>query len=125
MEAWKAAGMETDQIQRVSVSELAEIVAKEPETAVFDVRKGSEYLSEHYAKASSAPLDTVNESMLEIPRDKTVYIHCAGGYRSMIFASILRARGYDNLIDVREGFKGLKDSGQFELTDYVCPTTLL
>ncbi len=125
MEAWKAAGMETDQIQRVSVSELAEIVAKEPETTVFDVRKGSEYLSEHYSKASSAPLDTVNESMLEIPRDKTVYIHCAGGYRSMIFASILRARGYDNLIDVREGFKGLKDSGQFELTDYVCPTTLL
>ncbi|MFN7266867.1 MAG: MBL fold metallo-hydrolase, partial [Bacteroidota bacterium] len=66
IEAWKAAGMETDHIQRVSVSELAEIVAKEPETAVFDVRKGSEYLSEHYAKASSAPLDTVNESMLEI-----------------------------------------------------------
>lgn len=125
IEAWKAAGLETDQIQRISVSELAEIVAKEPETAVFDVRKGSEYLSEHYAKASSAPLDTVNESMLDIPRDKTVYIHCAGGYRSMIFASILRARGYDNLIDVREGFKGLKDSGQFELTDYVCPTTLL
>ncbi|MFM7154866.1 MAG: MBL fold metallo-hydrolase [Bacteroidota bacterium] len=125
MEAWKAAGMETDQIQRVSVSELAELVKNQPETPVYDVRKSSEYLSEHYAKAASAPLDTVNESMLEIPRDKTVYIHCAGGYRSMIFASILRARGYDNLIDVREGFKGLKDSGQFELTDYVCPTTLL
>ena len=125
MEAWKAAGMETDQIQRVSVSELAELVKNQPETPVYDVRKSSEYLSEHYAKAASAPLDTVNESMLEIPRDKTVYIHCAGGYRSMIFASILRARGYDNLIDVREGFKGIKDSGQFELTDYVCPTTLL
>ncbi|MFM8372637.1 MAG: MBL fold metallo-hydrolase, partial [Bacteroidota bacterium] len=125
MEAWKAAGMETDQIQRVSVSDLAELVKNQPETPVYDVRKSSEYLSEHYAKAASAPLDTVNESMLEISRDKTVYIHCAGGYRSMIFASILRARGYDNLIDVREGFKGLKDSGQFELTDYVCPTTLL
>ncbi|MFM7400893.1 MAG: MBL fold metallo-hydrolase [Bacteroidota bacterium] len=125
IEAWKAAGMETDQIQRVSVSELAELVKNQPETPVYDVRKSSEYLSEHYAKAASAPLDTVNESMLEIPRDKTVYIHCAGGYRSMIFASILRARGYDNLIDVREGFKGIKDSGQFELTDYVCPTTLL
>jgi len=125
IEAWKAAGLETDQIQRVSVAELAGIVENKPETAVFDVRKSSEYLSEHYAKASSAPLDTVNESMLEIPRDQTVYIHCAGGYRSMIFASILRARGYDNLIDVREGFKGLKDSGKFELTDYVCPTTLL
>jgi glyoxylase-like metal-dependent hydrolase (beta-lactamase superfamily II)/rhodanese-related sulfurtransferase len=125
IEAWKAAGLETDQIQRVSVAELAGIVENKPEIAVFDVRKSSEYLSEHYAKACSAPLDTVNESMLEIPRDQTVYIHCAGGYRSMIFASILRARGYDNLIDVREGFKGLKDSGKFELTDYVCPTTLL
>ena len=125
IEAWKAAGMETDQIQRISVSELAEIVETRPETTVVDVRKSSEYLGEHYSKASSAPLDTVNESMLDIPRDKTVYIHCAGGYRSMIFASILRARGYDNLVDVREGFKGIKDSGKFELTDYVCPTTLL
>lgn len=125
IEAWKTAGMETDQIRRVSVAELAEIVENQSETAVFDVRKSSEYLSEHYAKASSAPLDSVNESMLQIPRDRTVYIHCLGGYRSMIFASILRARGYDNLVDVREGFKGLKDSGKFELTDYVCPTTLI
>ncbi len=125
IEAWKAAGMETDQIQRVSVAELAEIIENQSDTSVFDVRKTSEYLSEHFVNATNAPLDSVNESMLEIPRDKTVYIHCAGGYRSMIFASILRARGYDNLIDVREGFKGLKDSGRFELTNYVCPTTLL
>lgn len=125
IEAWNAAGMETDQIQRVSVAELAEIIENQSDTSVFDVRKTSEYLSEHFVNASNAPLDSVNESMLEIPRDKTVYIHCAGGYRSMIFASILRARGYDNLIDVREGFKGLKDSGRFELTNYVCPTTLL
>jgi hydroxyacylglutathione hydrolase len=54
-----------------------------------------------------------------------VYIHCAGGYRSMIFASILRARGYDNLVDVVGGFKALKDSQKFEVSDYVCPTTLL
>jgi rhodanese-related sulfurtransferase len=63
--------------------------------------------------------------MLLIPKDKPVYIHCAAGYRSMIFVSILRARGYDNLIDVAGGFKAIKDGGKFSLTDYVCPTTLL
>jgi rhodanese-related sulfurtransferase len=71
------------------------------------------------------PLDTINTSMLQMPKDKTAYIHCAGGYRSMIFASILRARGYDNLVDVVGGFKAIKESGRFEVTDYVCPTTLL
>ena len=63
--------------------------------------------------------------MLHIPKDKTVYVHCAGGYRSMIFASILRARGYDNLVDVIGGFKALKESALFEVSDYVCPTTML
>jgi rhodanese-related sulfurtransferase len=63
--------------------------------------------------------------MLLIPKDKTVYVHCAGGYRSMIFASILRARGYDNLIDVAGGFKVIKETNKFKITDYVCPTTML
>lgn len=124
-DAWKKAGMETDTIQRVSARELADIRAAHPDTPVIDVRKQSEYLSEHVVGAENAPLDFVNESMQHIPKDKTVYVHCAGGYRSMIFASILRARGYDNLVDVKGGFKAMKDAGQFQLTDYVCPTTLL
>ncbi|MBN8678004.1 MAG: MBL fold metallo-hydrolase [Chitinophagales bacterium] len=124
-EAWKNAGMEVDAIQRVSVEELSEILAKNPETALFDVRKKSEYFSEHVVEAENAPLDYVNESMLLIPKDKTVYVHCAAGYRSMIFTSILRARGYDNLIDVNGGFKAIKESNKFNLTDYVCPTTML
>lgn len=124
-EAWKNAGMEVDSIQRVSAEELAGILAKAPETAVFDVRKKSEYFSEHVVEAENAPLDYVNESMLLIPKDKTVYVHCAAGYRSMIFTSILRARGYDNLIDVSGGFKAIKESNKFNLTDYVCPTTML
>jgi rhodanese-related sulfurtransferase len=63
--------------------------------------------------------------MQQIDKTKTYYVHCQGGYRSMIFASILRARGYENLIDVDGGFKAIKDSNKFKLTDYVCPTTLL
>jgi rhodanese-related sulfurtransferase len=124
-DAWKNAGMEVDTIQRVSAEELADILAKSPETALFDVRKKSEYFSEHIVNAENAPLDYVNESMLLIPKDKTVYVHCAGGYRSMIFASILRARGYDNLIDVAGGFKVIKETNKFKITDYVCPTTML
>ncbi|HAD11554.1 MAG TPA: MBL fold metallo-hydrolase [Saprospirales bacterium] len=124
-EAWKNAGMEVDSIQRVSAEELAALLAKNPETPLFDVRKKSEYFSEHVVEAENAPLDYVNESMLLIPKDKTVYVHCAAGYRSMIFTSILRARGYDNLIDVKGGFKAIKESNKFNLTDYVCPTTML
>ncbi len=124
-DAWKKAGMEVDTIQRVTVEQLAAALKANPDTPVFDVRKQSEYNSEHVQAFENAPLDYVNESMLLIPKDKTVYVHCAAGYRSMIFASILRARGYDNLVDVVGGFKALKDSEMFKLTDYVCPTTLL
>jgi rhodanese-related sulfurtransferase len=63
--------------------------------------------------------------MSMIDRQKTYYVHCAGGYRSMVFNSILRARGFDNLIDIRGGFKALKESGLFQVSDYVCPSTLL
>ncbi|MBP6826697.1 MAG: MBL fold metallo-hydrolase [Saprospiraceae bacterium] len=124
-EAWKNAGMETDTIRSIDAVELAGIVEKHPDAKVFDVRKKSEYDSEHIAIAENTPLDFVNESMLAIPKEETTYVHCAGGYRSMIFASILRARGYDKLVEVKGGFKALKESGKFEVTDYVCPTTLL
>jgi glyoxylase-like metal-dependent hydrolase (beta-lactamase superfamily II)/rhodanese-related sulfurtransferase len=124
-DAWKKADLETDKIERVTPTQLAEILAANPNAPVIDVRKNSEYLSEHLEDAENAPLDSINESMLAIPKDKTTYIHCAGGYRSMIFASILRARGYDNLVDVIGGFKAIKESEKFKVTDYVCPSTLL
>jgi rhodanese-related sulfurtransferase len=75
--------------------------------------------------AENEPLDFVNDSMARLDRNKTYYVHCAGGYRSMIFVSILKARGFDNLVDVKGGFKAIKESGKFPVTDYVCPTTLL
>jgi glyoxylase-like metal-dependent hydrolase (beta-lactamase superfamily II)/rhodanese-related sulfurtransferase len=125
MQSWINAGMEVDSIKSISADELAEIQKNNPETAILDVRKNSEHLSEHILGAVNAPLDYVNNSMLKAEKDKTWYVHCAGGYRSMIFASILKARGYDNLIDVSGGFKAIKDSGKFMVSDYVCPSTLL
>lgn len=122
--AWKEAGKETDQIRSVSPDELADKLNTES-VNILDVRKNSEYLSEHIVDAENAPLDFINDSMAKIDKNKTYYVHCAGGYRSMIFVSILRARGYDNLIDVKTGFKAIKESGKFSLTEYVCPTTLL
>jgi rhodanese-related sulfurtransferase len=63
--------------------------------------------------------------MLQVKKDKTYFVHCAGGYRSMVFISTLRARGFENLVDVAGGFKSMKESGKYQLTDYVCPSTLL
>jgi hydroxyacylglutathione hydrolase len=123
-EAWKKAGKEVDHIKSISATELAEIMKKD-EANVIDVRKKSEYMSEHIVNAENAPLDFINESMLKLDKNKTYYVHCAGGYRSMIFNSILRARGYDKLVDIKGGFKAIKDSKGFNVTEYVCPSTLL
>jgi hydroxyacylglutathione hydrolase len=123
IEAWKAAGMEIDTIKSITVDELADIQSTEPQSLIFDVRKPSEYESEYLIQAQNAPLDYINDSMIIVPKDKTAYVHCAGGYRSMIFTSILRARGYENLVDIKGGFAALKGSGKFELTNFVCSST--
>ncbi|MBK8626968.1 MAG: MBL fold metallo-hydrolase [Saprospiraceae bacterium] len=125
IDAWIAAGNEVETIPNITAAEFAEIEAKNPEINILDVRKKSEYDSEHIVSAENAPLDYVNESMKLVNTSKTYYVHCAGGYRSMSFASILKSRGYENLINVDGGFKEIKESGKFKLTDYVCPSTLL
>jgi glyoxylase-like metal-dependent hydrolase (beta-lactamase superfamily II)/rhodanese-related sulfurtransferase len=123
--SWKEAGRTTDTIPSVSVEEFAAAVNKNPDALILDVRRKSEFDSEHVVNAINAPLDYINDSMLLVDKSKSYFVHCAGGYRSMVFASILRARGYDNLMDVAGGFKAIKESGKFKITDYVCPTTLL
>jgi glyoxylase-like metal-dependent hydrolase (beta-lactamase superfamily II)/rhodanese-related sulfurtransferase len=124
MASWIDDGRQTDSIKSVSASEFASLL-KTSEINVLDVRKNSEYLSEHVIDAENAPLDFINDSMLMVDKNKTYYVHCAGGYRSMIFASILKARGYDNLIDVSGGFSAIKNIESVPVTAYVCPTTLL
>lgn len=123
--SWVDAGKEVDSIRSISANELAEIQANVSSINILDVRKKSEYDSEHIINALNAPLDYINESMLQIDKNKTYYVHCAGGYRSMIFASTLKARGYDNLIDIDGGFKSIKETEKFNVSDYVCPSTLL
>jgi glyoxylase-like metal-dependent hydrolase (beta-lactamase superfamily II)/rhodanese-related sulfurtransferase len=119
--SWVNLEKEQDKIPSVNEDELSGI----SKPNILDVRKASEYGSEHLIDAENAPLDFINESMLKVDRSKTYYVHCAGGYRSVVFISILQARGYRNLINVKGGFNSLKESGKFEITDYVCPTTLL
>lgn len=123
--AWKSADKETDQILSVDVNQFSNAEKADSSILILDVRKKSEYDSEHILNAINAPLDFINDSMLLINKDKTYYVHCAGGYRSVIFISILKARGYHNLINVAGGFSAIKKSGAFKVSDYVCPTTLL
>ncbi len=122
--AWKKAGRQTDQISTISAQELARKQARDT-LQILDVRKKSEFDSEHVAGAVNAPLDYINESMLGVDKDKTYYVQCAGGYRSVIFISILKARGFDRLVNINGGFNALKNSGEFAVTDYADQTTML
>jgi glyoxylase-like metal-dependent hydrolase (beta-lactamase superfamily II)/rhodanese-related sulfurtransferase len=108
--AWKSVGMELDTITRIDAGDLAKLHIQQPEALIVDVRKPSEYDAEHLEGVINTPLDFINESMIQVPKDGQVYALCAGGYRSMMFTSILRARGYENIIDVRGGFQALKNS---------------
>ncbi|WP_308993324.1 MBL fold metallo-hydrolase [Mariniflexile litorale] len=121
-EAWKHAGLEYDTVASISASELKQTLEKEA-APVFDVRKDDEFKSEHLKNAKHTSLDYLNEHLNEFPENKTFYLHCAGGYRSMIAASILKSRGIHNLIDITGGFDAIKQA-EMPITDYVCPTTL-
>jgi rhodanese-related sulfurtransferase len=90
---------------------------------LVDVRKPGEFEAEHIDGAWSLPLDYVNDKMDVLEDDKTYYAHCASGYRSVIFNSILKARGKHNVIDVAGGFEALAAT-ELKKTDYVCPSTL-
>lgn len=125
MDAWIKAGKEVDKITSISADAFADILKEAPTLRVFDVRKKSEYDSEHVVGVENTPLDFINDHMAEFDKNRANYIHCAGGYRSMIAASILKARGYDNIVDVAGGFAAIKTTGKLPLTEYVCPTTLL
>ncbi len=121
-EAWKNEGKDYDTITALSVSEVVEQVNAN-EIPVFDVRKESEYKSEHVVNAINTPLGFINDHLAEFPKDKSFLVHCEAGYRSVIAGSILKSRGIHNVIDITSGFKEIKNSG-IQLTNYVCPTTL-
>ena len=100
---------------------FAEAFAKE-KAPVFDVRKNGEYRSEHLENAQNTPLDFINQHLPDFPKKGVFYLHCAGGYRSVIAGAILKKRGIHNLINVEGGFKAIKET-DLPLTDYLCPST--
>ena len=120
--AWKAAGKATDDLISISAEEFKTRL-ETSEIPVFDVRKEGEFTAAHIADAHFTPLDFLNDYISEFPTDKTFYVHCAGGYRSVIAASILKSRGIHNLVDVAGGFGAIKKAG-IPVTDFVCPSTL-
>lgn len=121
-EAWKKEAMEYDSVGQISANGLKEVL-EEQEAPVFDVRKESEYVSEHVLEANNIPLDYLNDHLAELPNNKSFYVHCAGGYRSMIAASILKSRGIHNLLDVAGGFDAIKEA-KVPVSEYICPSTL-
>lgn len=120
-ERWRNSGKEFDTIMSVEAVDLESRWNANP--MVFDVRKPGEYTSEHIENVPSTPLDFLNEHLAEFPTQQDFYVHCAGGYRSMIAASILKSRGYHRVIDVKGGFAALKQTS-IPRTAYVCPSTL-
>lgn len=123
-EAWKNSGKSIDSLESITPEEFSQRLQNDSVFAV-DVRKKSEYSSEHVVGVENSPLDFINKEFLVLPTEKPTYLHCAGGYRSVIAASMLKRKGYNNLIDVSGGFAAIKSCGKFQITDYVCPTTLL
>ena len=124
MEAWMAAGSETDSMQEITAERFAALYSQQPTLNLLDVRRESEHESQHVIGARNFPLDFINRNMDQLDRDQTYYLHCAGGYRSLIAASILRARGFEHLINIQGGFKAL-NSTSLPTTQYHAPVTML
>ena len=122
IEAWTKAGNAIDTIDGIEVTDLKSL--KEQKVLnIFDVRKPGEYALEHLDEAHSTPLSFINDYMDVFPKNEPFYLHCAGGYRSVIAASILKSRGIHNLIDVKRGFAAIKSEGM-KISEYTCPSKL-
>ena len=125
-DTWKNEGLEYDTVNSVSAGMLEEVLEEASEEhqkiPIFDVRKDGEYAAEHITDVPSTPLDNINDHLAEFPKEEEFYLHCAGGYRSMIAASILKARGYHNVINVAGGFNAIKKTS-IKTTNFVCPIT--
>jgi glyoxylase-like metal-dependent hydrolase (beta-lactamase superfamily II)/rhodanese-related sulfurtransferase len=124
IEAWKAAGKEVDTITSIGPEEFARRYNNGEVKTVLDVRKPTEFLSQHVVNAVNFPLDYINSNMSRIKASKTYYLHCKGGYRSMITASILKSRGFHNIVDIDGGWDQIEEEKNTPVTEYVCPTTI-
>ncbi len=122
IEVWKNAGKDIETLESISAEEFANRV-KNDSINILDVRKDGEFSAMHLEDAQHFALDYINDNMNQINKDKDYHIHCAGGYRSVIAASILKARGFTNLVDVAGGFGAIKKT-DLPMTNFVCPSTI-
>ena len=120
--SWQKADKEVDILRSVSAQVLEQKINES--ALVFDVRKPGEYDSEHIENVPSIPLDFLNEHIAEFPKEDDFYLHCAGGYRSVIASSILKARGFHNVIDVAGGYSEIRNTTIKRTNKAVCPSTL-
>ena len=116
--SWEKAGYLTDTVHRITAEEFSDEI-KEKTAVIFDIRKESEYAAEHIEDAYNRPLAYINEWITTIDPAEHFFLHCAGGYRSMIAASILQARGYHNFTEIEGGFNAISKTN-IPCTDYVC-----
>lgn len=121
-DAWKQSGKETDSVNRITAKQFASELDVKNHT-VIDVRRESEYRAEHVEESYNKPLDQINSWFAEMDNEKPFYLHCAGGYRSMIAASILKSRGVHNFKEIEGGFKAIAEAG-VPKTDFVCQSKL-
>jgi glyoxylase-like metal-dependent hydrolase (beta-lactamase superfamily II)/rhodanese-related sulfurtransferase len=125
MTAWIAAGKPIDTVQSITAEELSDLFEEKQVATLLDVRKKSEFDSEHVIGAENVPLNYINEQISKLDTDTTYYVYCAGGYRSMIFISILNARGFKKLVNIKGGFKAIKENGRLFISRYQEPLTML
>lgn len=122
--AWEKAGKEVDTITSISGADFAKKYAQgKDDLDILDVRKPGEFSGEHVDGAVSFPLDYISKNMSEVNPDTEYHLHCRSGYRSTVAASILKARGFDKLVNVQDKLESISGAG-VPLTDYVCPSTL-
>jgi glyoxylase-like metal-dependent hydrolase (beta-lactamase superfamily II)/rhodanese-related sulfurtransferase len=120
IDAWKAAGFETDSIHSITPEDFANQL--DAKSIIIDARKPGEYDAEHVTNAINIPLDTLNENFQSVPKDNDFFLHCLGGYRSVIMASILKSRGIHNIINVEKGMSGIKQTNA-SCTQFQCPSS--
>ena len=119
-DAWKSAGEKVDSINSISAEEFASRIG---ERTILDVRKPGEFEAEHVEKAETFPLDFINSNLNQLDKKKEYFVHCAGGYRSMIASSIMKANGINNIVEVAGGMNAILKT-KAPVTAYVCPSTL-
>ena len=121
LENWKKEGKEAESLESISADQFAAQVEKDGRK-IFDVRKPGEWDTEHLPDAENTSLGELNNHLAEFPKEDRFYIHCAGGYRSVIAASILKSRGIHNMIDVKGGFDAIKKT-EMKTSTFVCPNS--